>query len=67
MIESIKDAAIIRGTGRGGAGQALAYGPHDLIYVPILVLTKDVIEANLDPSSSTRRSARLRPSMRAPQ
>jgi hypothetical protein len=53
MIGSIKDAAIIRGTGRGGAGQALAYGPHDLIYVPILVLTKDVIEANLDPSSST--------------
>jgi hypothetical protein len=53
MIGSIKDAAIIRGTGRGGAGQALVYGPHDLIYVPILVLTKDVIEANLDPSSST--------------
>jgi hypothetical protein len=40
MIGSIKDAAIIRGTGRGDAGQALAYGPHDLIYVPILVLTK---------------------------
>jgi hypothetical protein len=51
MIGSIKDAAIIRGTGR--AGQALAYGPHDFIYVPILVLTKDVIEANLDPSCST--------------